>query len=157
MAVKKWIWKETAETIGALGIIAGLIFLGFEFRQNNELLELQSGSELEARRYGTVDVVLNNPEYFDLMLKDRETLTDEERVRLTALGIRIFLNWESLYESVLRGEVEEEYARRIAAAVYWRPQLNYGADLAWESYKSRASPAFIAWVEENVLQAKPVR
>ena len=155
MAVKKWVWKETAEVIGVLGIIGGIVFLGFELRQNNELMKLQAASELEARRYSTVDVVLNNPEYFDLLMKDEAELSEAERVRLTLLGIRIILNWESLYESVLRGEVGEDYARRAARAVYWRPTLNYGADLAWETYKDRASPGFITWMEENVIQAGP--
>ena len=64
------------------------------------------------------------------MMKDEGALSDEERVRLAALGMRLILNWESLYESVLRGEADEGYARRVIRDVCWRPTLNYGADMA---------------------------
>ena len=34
MKLEKWVWKETAEVLGVIGIIAGIGFLGFGIRQN---------------------------------------------------------------------------------------------------------------------------
>ena len=42
MTIPKWIWKETAEVLGVIGIIAGIVFLGFELRQNNELMAAEA-------------------------------------------------------------------------------------------------------------------
>ena len=47
VAKPSWIWKETAEVIGVLGIIASIVFLGYEMRQNtiavrSEALGLQN-------------------------------------------------------------------------------------------------------------------
>jgi len=42
LALPNWVWKETAEVLGVVGIIAGIVFLGFELRQNNELMEAET-------------------------------------------------------------------------------------------------------------------
>jgi hypothetical protein len=41
--------------------------------------------------------------------------------------------------------------RRGAGALWDRPHLNYGMLLAWDTFKVRGDPAFVAWMEENVV------
>ena len=138
------------------GVIAGIIFLALELRQNNELLELEAARAVEDRRKSTIDVVLSNPAYLEMMVKDERSLTALEKDQLTLVGIRILLDHESLYEDMLRGSVDEAYARRVIREVYWRPRLNYGARIAWPTYKSRADPDFVAWMEQNVVRPGPI-
>ena len=59
--------------------------------------------------------------------------------------------FEDSYLDVRAGRAEEASTVRLQRAVYHRPILNYGAPLAWESYKSRADPEFIDWFERNVV------
>ncbi len=45
LANVNWIWKETAEVLGVLGVIASMIFIGIEIRQNTNAVH---GATLQA-------------------------------------------------------------------------------------------------------------
>ncbi|HEY5622263.1 MAG TPA: hypothetical protein VIV14_00785 [Gammaproteobacteria bacterium] len=45
MAIAKWVWKETAEVLGIIGVIASMIFVGLEIRQNTSTVR---GATLQA-------------------------------------------------------------------------------------------------------------
>ena len=62
MANVNWIWKETAEVLGVLGVIASMIFVGIEIRQNTNAVH---GATLQAVSQQSLDLVmagLDNPE-----------------------------------------------------------------------------------------------
>ena len=62
MAEPNWIWKETAEVLGVLGVIASMIFVGVEIRQNTNAVH---GATLHAVSQQSLDLVmagLDNPE-----------------------------------------------------------------------------------------------
>ena len=62
MANVNWIWKETAEVLGVLGVIASMIFVGVEIRQNTNAVH---GATLHAVSQQSLDLVmagLDNPE-----------------------------------------------------------------------------------------------
>ena len=90
MAVKKWIWRETAEVIGALGIIAGIVFLAFELRQNNQLMAAASRATAVSMTTEIWTSVIEEADLAPIFIKDRsgETLTDEEELRANALWTR---------------------------------------------------------------------
>lgn len=134
-----------------IGVIAGIVFLGLELRQNNELLALQSESENRARVNSMVEIVINNPDLSELMAKAPSELTQVEGDRLRALGIRMLLNFEDVFIDFGRGLVSSEEAIRRLRTVWCRERLNYGAPLAWESYRPRADPEFVQWFESNVI------
>ena len=48
--MKKLDLGQTVSILANLGVIAGIVFLGIEIRQNNYLLETQSISEIVGRR-----------------------------------------------------------------------------------------------------------
>ncbi len=81
MAEPNWIWKETAEVLGVLGVIASMIFVGAEIRQNTYVVR---GATLQAVSQQSLDLVfagLDNPELrsaFDAAREDR--LSPEQRI-----------------------------------------------------------------------------
>ncbi len=137
---------QTINTLANLGVIAGIVFLVVELQQNNEVLELQVQSENRARVNAMVELVVENPEYADLMVKEESELTDSERNRLTFLGIRMILNFEELYRDFTLGRIEEEEAIRRVRAI-WERDADYGVRLAWPTTKARADPRFAEWLE----------
>lgn len=154
--MKKVDLGQTINTLANIGVIAGILFLGMELQQNNEALEFQSSSERDDRRNAILEVVLAHPEYIDLMTKDEQQLSAGERDRLVMLGIRTLLNYESYYEDMVRGTVSAEETARVLRSIYWRPRLNYGLSIAWDTFASRADPEFVEWMEENVISAGPL-
>ena len=140
--------------LGNVGVIAGIVFLGLELRQSNEQSRLQAEGEADVRRNAVLELVIENPDLIELLAKDEANLTQSERDRLILLGLRVLLNMEELYHDVQRGMADSELTIRTLRAIYWRPRLNYAAPLAWETIKERADPAFIQWMEENVVNER---
>jgi hypothetical protein len=136
-----------------LGVIAGIVFLAYEVRQNNELLGIEQRASSFDRQVSTVDVVLNNSEtdLLDLLAESVDDMSPKNRNTLMLLGVRMFIVYEQAFQDVQAGLIEEDDAIRALRAVYQRPVLNYGLPLAWETYRKRARPDFVEWMEENII------
>ena len=135
------------------GVVAGIVFLAFELRQNNELLGIELRNSARDRQVSMVDVVLNNsePDLLGLLAQPVDGLPSSDRDKLILLGIRLLIVYEQAFEEVQAGLRDEDDAIRLLRAVYERPVLNYGAPLAWETYRKRATPEFVEWMEENII------
>lgn len=134
-----------------LGVVAGLIFVAVEVRQNNQMAALQRQANTDARVNALIDMVISDPELIELMAKDTTEFTVIEAERLRLMGIRILTGFEDNYFDMLSGLVDEEQQVRMQGSIYRRPILNYGMPFAWESFKDRADSAFITWFEQNVI------
>ena len=152
--MRKFDVAQILQILANFGVIADIVLLALEVRQNNDLLSIQIRAHSLSRVLGTTDIVLQNPDVIDLLGKERESLTQTERDRLVLLGIRTLSGFESGYEDVRHGIREEVSLRRAVQSVWRRPRLNYGAPMAWEAFKDRADPGFVAWMEENVVNEK---
>jgi hypothetical protein len=142
---------QTIQILANLGVIAGIGVLALELRQNNELLGVAYRTAASERVQATTALVLENPHLLEALGKDVATLTPTERDALVLLGIRMLGVIEVAYRDVARGFNDEEVLRRNARALWHRPRLNYGMPLAWDTFKMRADPGFVAWMEENVI------
>ena len=84
MAEVNWIWKESAEVLGILGVTASLIFVGVEIRQNTNAVR---GATLQAVSQQSMDLVMagvDNPELRSAVSAAREnTLSPEQKDLLT--------------------------------------------------------------------------
>ena len=153
--MKKLDIAQILQVLANFGVIAGIVLLALEVRQNNDLLSIEIRANALSRVLGTTDIVLQNPEVIDLLGKQQESLTQTERDRLVLLGIRTLSGFENGYEDVRHGIREEDSLRRAVQSVWRRPRLNYGTPMAWGTFKDRADPAFVAWMEENIVNEKP--
>ena len=90
--------------IANVAVVAGIVFLAFELRQNNELLEAQARATFSANRLTHIDRLLA-PENSALVVKSRsgEALTDDERFRYDRLKQAIFVSWQSAYREYQEG------------------------------------------------------
>lgn len=153
--MKKFDVPQILQVLANLGVIAGIVLLAIEVHQNNDLLGLQIRANATGRILGTADIVLSNPDLIDLLNRNQESLTQAERDRLVLLGIRTLSGFESAYRDVVHGIHEEASLRRAVQSIWRRPRLNYGMQMAWETFKNRADPAFVIWMEENVVNETP--
>ncbi len=149
--MKKIDLGQTITILANFGVVAGIVFLGFELRQNNQLLDIEVRAAYSSRANPIVELVIENPDLIVLMEKESESLTETERNRLRLLGIRVFLGVEQNFQDAMAGLQDEDEVRRWTKSIYYRPVLNYGMPLAWETYKLRATPEFVVWFESNVI------
>ena len=130
--VNRWL------TLGAnIAVVAGIVFLGLELRQNNELLKFEAGSVYFQNRVWGIDKSLDNPEFSRILLKARGgvELDDFEAYQVRRYYRRIFLgfNWE--YSQAEAGRLELNPQRR------WPEIIK----------ESRYAVAEWEWATENIL------
>ena len=151
--MKKIDLGQTITILANLGVIAGIVFLAYEVRQNNDLLGIEQRSAAFERQVSMIDIVLNNSalDLLDLLVEPADAMSPRDRDALVLLGIRVFIVYEQAFRDVQAGLIEEDYVVRSLRSVYQRPVLNYGMPLAWDMYRQRTSPEFINWMEENIV------
>jgi len=151
--MKKIDLGQAIAILANVGVIAGLLFLAVQLRQNNELLGIELRIAMHDRQTSMVDVVLNNSEVdlLGLLSQSAEDLPAGDQEKLVLLGIRMLIVFELAFEEVRDGLRDEDDVVRLLRSVYQRPVLNYGAPLAWETYRERAPPEFVDWMESNVI------
>ena len=131
--MKKLDVGQTISILANVGVIAGIIFLWLDLRQNHEQLEIQSRERTTSRPNSIVDLVLENPYRIDLQTKGEEELTKPGREPLTVLGLRLLLNFEERSHDVMLDRVDRKEAMRGQRAVHHRSWPNYGIPLAWDT------------------------
>lgn len=99
-----------AEIISAICIVASLLFVGVQIKQNSESMEL---SAYEGFRQDFVDLqslVVNNPQLASLLSKSfvGEELTLEEKVQLDAYAFSLFTLGDSVYRKYSRSLINED-------------------------------------------------
>ena len=133
-----------------VGVIAGIIFLAVELRQNNELLAADARFNRLQISWNGWQSLAENGDLTDLIVaaSNGEILPESAQVRVDAVLIRILIAMEWLYRELPPDSPERLYMRDELQEVL----SGIGADLrVWESRKSGFDPDFVQWVEENVL------
>ena len=143
---------QTINTLANVGVIAGIVFLAIELRQNNALLGVQIRATTMGSRVRSAEMLSQNPEIVTLLGIDPSTLTDVEADQLRILGIGALVGIEHTFGEAARNLSSlEDLTRRTPSAVR-RERLNYAIPLAWAIYKETADEAFAAWFEEQVFE-----
>ena len=149
--MKKIDIARVTELFANLGVIAGIVFLGFELRQNNELLQAQARRDQVDARTATALLELTNPRINQIRYKSEfgEPLTHEEQYQLFNYASFTFINWEWQYEEYRAGVFELRHlpTQNWIAVVNSNPQWQS----VWQATKGPRSPEFIQFMEENVF------
>ncbi len=153
--MKKIDLGQTITILANVGVIAGIVFLGIELQQNNELLEVQAEMAMSDVRANTILAdVIAQPELIELMLKDEQSLTEVERYRRLAMGLRVLRNWQGRHRLVQRGLLNPAEIGQDMSNTYHRAALNYGVPEAWENYRGVFPSDFVEFFEENVVNER---
>ena len=153
--MKKIDLGQAISILANIGVIAGIVFLGLELQQNNELLEVQAEMAMSDVRANTILAdVIAQPELIELMLKDEGELTETERYRRLALGLRVLRNWQGRYRLTERGLLDRAEIAEDMRNTYNRAALNYGVREAWEYYRGAFPPGFVEFMDENVADPR---
>ncbi len=149
--MKKVDLGRTVSILANVGVIAGIIFLAFELRQNNELLASQARSNLVAAQESyQQNIVANAGGIADIIFKVRtEEANAVERFRLNVHWSLLINNWASMYGEVESGPLDED----DLTVRLWARTLDLNPDLEvfWNTAKDDYSADFIQFVEKRVM------
>ena len=145
---------QAVAVLANLGVIAGLVFLVIELRQNSEELAAQSRADRLASRQRFSEVVLENEGLLDSLarVESGETLTPEDELRLYYLGRFVLLGWQSTYREAQQGFINMD----AVTVDTWANEFAGRGDVplmgdAFERYKPNLDADFITFMDENII------
>ena len=149
---------DLGQAIGILanvGVIAGIVFLGLELRQNNSLLEAEAAHNLLQNRIATSTLILENPEVAELFVKieSGEPLTPAEDLRVDRYLQTSILKWQWEFSESLAGRID------VLPLAGYRQQFHDGPlgsrrQEQWAGMKHILPPDFVEWFEDNVANVR---
>ena len=149
--MKKLDLGQTISILANLGVIAGIVFLGYEIRQNSFYLQEEARNSLFQNRLDATLRRGTDPDVARLMYwrATDEPLSELDRSRRDDLMMANFLRWQHDFRSVQRGTLEIADLSIPGIRGLW--QSTPRIEESWERRKVAFSPEFIKWLEENVI------
>jgi hypothetical protein len=139
-----------------VGVIAGIVFLGFELQQNNELMAAEGRINRAIQVRESWNSIVDHPELAPFFIKDRngELLSESEELLLNAFWMSTLIGMQWQFE-------EERYKLRLGPMI--RNFESYGSlRRTWHGNNIGARAAgkdgfdaeFVQYMEENVPALK---
>ena len=144
--MKKLDLGQALTILANVGVIAGIIFLAFELRQNNEFLAAEARFNRLSVSTENWSLLAENDALAQLRYKDINDIemTPEEQDRWESYLMRVLITREWSFRELPRSELPVEVWRRVT-----REQS--GLHELYEREKDGFDPEFVAWFDENVL------
>jgi hypothetical protein len=150
---------ETAQILGNLGefvsavvIVATLIYLAMQIRQNSEQLAAQSRYNNYKGRSDLTLVVALNDELLEIWFKsiNDDQLSPTEQMRFNFFTRSVFTFWEYEFHEYEAGRLNnEEFNPAGKRRVFERNTEIW--DRGWTQYKTTAPRRFVEFVDENIV------
>ena len=137
------------EIIGAVAVVATLVYLARQMRQNNDLQRMQVSSIFLQTRVIFFKALYQDDDLMQTILKAKanEELNGLESMRLSTYYRSIFVLWDWEYEQYNNGLFNESPTMRIMDALGTFPLLQD----SWSKHKVALSPKFVQFMETNCL------
>jgi hypothetical protein len=142
------------EVGGALAVVATLVYLAAQLRQNTRALQSATFQEISTTMGQNMEVLSMIPDAATLMLlaqEGLENLTAEQRIKFGHISMMCFRRIETVFVQESMGFVDSRLTqgfRRSALSAL----LNQGMREWWEQSKGAFSDEFAAWVDEELAK-----
>jgi len=151
--LKKIDLGQTVQLVANIGVIAGIIFLAFELRQNNELLTAQASfGQFEIERERRNRLIENTGGIADVLRKSHNSvpLSDVEEFRVGIYYEDLVASWTWQFREVQEGRLADDFLDLSNVRGIWR--ANPGLAGYVESRETRLDPEFVRYLQENVIE-----
>jgi hypothetical protein len=144
--------KAVRETLAALGVMASLVFVGWEIQQNTAVARaagyeaFMAGITDHASMLATADVLAPLVVRYEAGASP-DDFTPEEQLRITLNYVVLIRNWEGLYRWVAEGILPRSTLDMVGAGGAFGN--DYFRSL-WPSLRSSFAPGFVDFFEERV-------
>lgn len=150
--MKKIDLGQTIAILANLGVIAGIVLLAFEIRQNNLLLSEQARAELAADISAFNEAFyLNTGGLATLLLKAQQggDLTPEEEFRLDRLAVQNLLAWQAAFSAYENGLLDNDFNQGGGWTDIYYDVIPNSAEV-FNRYRSSWSPGFRDYIETEI-------
>jgi len=150
--MKKLDIGQTISIFANIGVIAGIVFLGLELQQNNELMATAANAAKDERIEDLMEQIYSVPGLAEISLKAEsgESLTESEQLMVRGFQLRTMYGWLPVLRDYNAGRLEN-----LPPPEVWRATFNgelFGSSMheTWEEMKYLFPPFFVQYMENNV-------
>jgi hypothetical protein len=133
--------------LGNFGVIAGLVLLAYELRQNSNLIRAQTRHELAAPSMVLPGALADNPHLSQILTKSLESWTPAERLVIRGHHTRTFHHWVGSFYQYRVG-LYDEAEFRATTKVWQRVLAPRAGALEWCFFRELAPLEFVAIVDD---------
>ena len=143
--MKKIELGQMIQMLANIGVLASIVFLALEIRQNSHAVQAQSRAQIASDAADHLMRIAENPQLTEIHIRanDGEELTEVEQAQLeTVLQSRV-RRWENIHYQYRQGLYsEEEY---VGTRTAWRRVISsQSARQHWQQNRDSFSPEFAA-------------
>lgn len=138
-----------------IGVIAGIVFLALQIRQNNDLLAAQAREALHASRRDINLLIASTPDLAQVIerMNSDAPLTASESLQVEALQRSVLVTMEWQFGEFRRGRLRLKDLHVEGWSATFAGAGTFGALYqAWEKWKLQTSPEFVRFIEEHVTR-----
>ena len=146
--MKKLDVGQAVSILANAGVIAGIVFLAMELRQNNELM-LDEAERARAQSFRENQGVW--ADHADVWAQDQagEALTPADSFRLSRIWLMNLWAYQTSFRQLPRDEVEG------ASSLFRRSyQMMPSLRATWDQDRDAFEPEFVQFMEENVFHGQ---
>ena len=146
-----------SQIAGAMAVIASLIFVGFQIREQANATRAQTEQAIAANWMALTQVIAENADAFAAgLVSTSETFADLDdggRLRFLSAMFALFKHYENMYLQYTKGRISNDE---------WEPWSNHiqmyfhqpGVQIWWRLRKSAFSPPFRTFLEACIPPAE---
>ena len=145
------------EFIGGIGVIASLIYLASQIRQNSKLLRASTGSARTQNAVHFTTLLVQDPELQRIYLEglaNPEALSQADRQRFDAAARIVFLGYHQQYESFREGLVGAGVWEQLRLSMSWMLQRS-GTQQWWRDWYLQFPHEFREFVDGLIREGEP--
>jgi len=144
-------WAHVAEVVGGVAIVASLIFVGLEVRENTSVARLTSDRAIDQQNLALNLAIAQSGDLAEILVRavqDRDSLTEVELIRFDNYCFSQFGSYENIIGNFRADFItSEEYE-------IWTDLFNHrfnkpGYRQFWVEYRKVYFPEFRAWADEQ--------
>ncbi len=137
------------EAIATLGVIASLVFVGYEIRQSNIIARAEAQNAIAERSLGHAATMALDERYIDAYIADAlgEELELSEQVSLEMINFGTLLSWNYAFLTLKTGVVDEgDLVFPKSGNPYYTTR---SMSRTWKKHRDNLNPRFVAMWEER--------
>jgi len=147
-------------TLGAnIGVLAGIIFLGLEIRQNTLVAKIDSANTLEQNLRGMTMSIWSNPDFARILKVgidgDLTDLTAVESLQLRVFYEQVLRGWQNSYYQYRAGTLDEEIWQAQKLGLENTFVMDSGLNQHWQAVNFQYTEAFNAMLTSWLENPKP--
>lgn len=144
-----------AELVGALGVIASLLYLAGQVRASTRAAAVTAKLDSTDLLNKFIDVLISDPQLNDIYLRgirDLDLLSKEEYFRFSNMSLKAFWFFSAAHFQYRTGTItDDEYYESRAVLLYWL--RGAGCRSWWEKLgRASVSPSFREYVDLEIRQ-----